>query len=304
MLVYYLLIWPFSRLPLFILYGLSYVVYFVLRSVLGYRKQVINANIKRVFPEFTDKQVKDLRHRNYRHLSYLVAEGIRNLGIGKKELKRRMHLENPELFERLYAEGKSVMLISSHFENWEFFITAQSLLMPHQAMGIGKKIKKAYLNTKINGLRERFGMEVIHNRNYRERIEAAMAQSPVAVLTLSDQSPAPDHAYWTKFFGVDTPFAYGPEFMAHLFDMTVVYLDIQLVKRGHYKAVPTLLFSDVKGLKHGEIMEALIAKQEEQICRRPEAWLWSHKRWKLNKPADFASLRAEQKARFDSKFGR
>ncbi len=303
MLVYYLLIWPFSRLPLWVLYGISHVVYFVLRYLIGYRRDVIDANIKRVFPQYSASEIRALRHRNYRHLSHLVAEGIRNLGISKKELKRRMQLENPELFERLYTKGKSVMLISSHFENWEFFITAQSLLIPHQAMGIGKKIKKAYLNTKINALRERFGMEVIHNRNYRERIEAARAKAPVAVLTLSDQSPAPDHAYWTQFFGVDTPFAYGPEFMAHLFDMSVVYLDIQHVIKGHYRAVPSLLFEEVKGLNHGDIMESLIAKQEEQIKRRPEAWLWSHKRWKLTKPEDLASLRAEQKAKFDGKFG-
>lgn len=284
------------------MYGLSEFVNVLLNYVFNYRKEVSIANIQRVFPKLSDTEQKQILRKYYRHLSNLLAEGIRNLGIGKKELKKRMVLKNPEIFDTLYSQGKSIMLVSSHFENWEFFITAQALLIPHKALGIGKKIRKAYLNEKINSLRERFGMTVITNRNYKEHIESEIKKQPIAILTLADQSPAPDNAYWSKFFNQDTAFAYGPEYMAHKFELSTVFLDLKKVKRGYYEAEAILINENPATASYGQIMEAIIQQQENQIRRRPEAWLWSHKRWKLNIPENLESYKSQHQQVFNDKF--
>ncbi|PLX01850.1 MAG: hypothetical protein C0595_13200 [Marinilabiliales bacterium] len=56
---------------------------------------------------------------------------------------------------------------------------------------------------------------------------------------------------------------------------------MQRVKRGFYELELTVLADNPKELKDGEVTARLAAKLEEVIKKKPENWLWSHRRWKL-----------------------
>src|SRR5690606_10350309 len=88
MLLYYLLIRPLSLLPLRVLYGVSYAFYLLLLFPIAYRKTVIENNLRKAFPDLAKDEIRVLRNKAYHHLSLLLAEGIKNLGISKKELQR------------------------------------------------------------------------------------------------------------------------------------------------------------------------------------------------------------------------
>jgi len=301
--LYRLLIHPLSLLPLWILHSMAWLVYLLLRYVLGYRKLVILDNIEKAFPSWSAKEKRKLLHDSYLHLAKLIAEGIKNLSISEKSLLKKVHIDNPELFESLYAKGKHVILLSSHLENWEYFITAQNALLPHRAFGIGKKIKKGQLDQQINARRERFGMKVINAKNYRAILDEEVKGEPLAILTLGDQSPAPDNSYWMPFFGHETAFAFGAEFMAHAYDMAVVYMVLKQKNDGTYLAQTELLCEDPKTMGYGEITEAYVQRLERDITAEPQAWLWSHRRWKHPFPKDMDAFKLEHKERFEKRFG-
>ncbi|HCS19639.1 MAG TPA: hypothetical protein DIW47_03595 [Bacteroidetes bacterium] len=300
--LYRLILLPLSYLPLRVLYGLSGLLYFILRHIAGYRKEVIERNISIAFPQWNKEQKKKLFVDTYWHLADLLIEGIKNLSIGEKALRERMIIENPALFDELYKKGRHVILLSSHLENWEFFISAQAFLLPHRAFGIGKKLSKDKLNEQLNHRRERFGMQVIHAKNYREILKEEIKGSPLAVLTLGDQSPAPDNAFWLPFFTQKTAFAFGGEFMAHEYSMAVVYLRIKKVKRGHYRVETELLCEDPKSMDYGEITKAYVSRLQRDIEACPDAWLWTHKRWKIPVPPDLAAFQKEHESRFRKRF--
>jgi len=301
--LYRLLIHPLSLLPLSVLNGMAWLVYLLWRYVLGYRKQVILENIEKAFPAWSLKQKRNLLHDSYRHLAKLIAEGIKNLSISEKSLLKKVHIDNPELFKSLYAKGKHVILLSSHIENWEYFITAQNALLPHRAFGIGKKIKKGQLDQQINFRRERFGMRVINAKNYREILNEEVKGEPLAILTIGDQSPAQDNSYWMPFFGHETPFAFGAEVMAHAYDMAVVYMVLKQKDDGTYLAQTELLCEDPKTMGYGEITEAYVQRLERDITAEPQSWLWSHRRWKHPFPANMKAFKKEHKERFEKRFG-
>ena len=50
-LVYYLFVWPLSKLPLWISYRFADFFYLLLITLIPYRKKVITANLKRSFPD-------------------------------------------------------------------------------------------------------------------------------------------------------------------------------------------------------------------------------------------------------------
>jgi len=239
-----------------------------------------------------------MRLKFYRHFSDLLVEGIKNLSISETSLRNRLKVKNPELMQQLFSNGKSVILVSGHYNNWEWLITSQSLLFPHKALGIGMPMTSKFWDKKINDRRQRFGMQVIHSGNFKQEIEKK--REPVAILTLADQSPGDSRkSYWMSFLNQQTAVLYGPEYMAIKYNMAVVGFVIRKIKRGSYEMELKLLSEEPRKTKWGEITEMHVRMLEEEILKKPEYWVWSHKRWKREIPADIDNLRKEQHEKFD-----
>ena len=81
--------------------------------------------------------------------------------------------------------------------------------------------------------------------------------------------------------GIDVPVFTGSEELAKKLDFASVYLKVNKVKRGYYKASFVLLAKDPSKYPDYEITRAFLNEIEYQIKAAPEYYLWSHKRWKL-----------------------
>ncbi len=299
---YYFLVLPLSYLPLGILYIFTDFFFLILATVFPYRKKVIEENLKRSFPDKSPKELKQLKRQFYLHFCDLLAEGIKNLSISKKELSRRFKVNNAELMDDLFSQNKSVILVSGHYNNWEWLISSQSFLFKHQAMGIGMPMTSKFWDKKINERRMRFGMNVIHAKNFKEEIQKNSGQ-PIAILTLADQSPGDStKAYWTKFLNQETAILFGVEQMAHTYDFAVVFFATRKVMRGYYEMDLKLITDTPRKQEWGSITEKHIHLLETEIIDKPEHWIWSHKRWKREIPSNLDLLKKEQHAKFNERF--
>lgn len=299
--LYYIILLPISWVPLRIAYLFSNLIFFVLFHLIKYRKKVILFNISRSFPNDSKKVIQQKTKDFYWFLSNLVIESISNLSLSEKELRKRMTFSNPELIQNLYSNNKNVIILSSHFNNWEFLISAQNLISDHQAIGIGMPLTNSYLNKKINARRERFGLKVVDSKNYKSEIEKE--QNPISVLIVGDQAPSnSENSFWAPFLNRTTPFYFGGEIMANQLDSTVVYASIKHVKRGHYNVEFKLISENPISEKYGYITQSYIKCLEDDIKLDASKWLWSHKRWKREIPADLNTLKAIHKERFNDKF--
>jgi KDO2-lipid IV(A) lauroyltransferase len=299
--LYYLVIYPISCLPLCVLYRFADIFYILVISVVPYRRKVIRTNIDRSFPLKSLAEKRKIERAFYRHFADLLIESVKNLSIHKKELLRRFEIENPQVMEELFNQRKSVILVSGHYNNWEWFITAQALLVPHQSYGIGTPLSNPFWNKKLNERRQRFGMNVIHASNYKEQLRSS--KEPFAVLTLADQSPVDSRkAFWTTFLNQPTAVLFGTEFMAHDFNAAVVYFTIQKKKRGIYSLRYELITNNPSELSWGEITKKHTEHLEASILKKPQFWLWSHKRWKRHVPDDLENLKQQQKDAFTRRF--
>jgi Kdo2-lipid IVA lauroyltransferase/acyltransferase len=303
-LIYYLVLAPLSKLPLTLLYIGADFVYVLFRTVWPYRKTVIESNLKNSFPEKSASEIKTIRNRFYRHLADLLVEGIRNFGISKKELQSRISVENPQVMQQLLDKKRNILLVGGHYGNWEWVITSQALLFEQHAIGLGKPLTNSYFDSKINALRGRFGMDIVHAKNYKEFISKPYDHG-FAMLTLSDQAPGDSlRSYWMNFLNQQTPVLYGAEQMAHEYDLSVVFFSLKKLKRGHYSMHLELICESPKGLTYGEITEKHTRLLEAQIMEKPEFWLWSHKRWKRTIPENLEQVMTQHKAKFDKKYGK
>lgn len=263
---------------------------------------MVSNNIKKSFPNKSSIQHKVIIKSFYKYFGRLLAESIRNLNISKKNLSKRIIVKNPELMDQLYDENRDVLLVSSHYNNWEFLITAQNFIFKHQAIGIGMPLTNKFWDKKINTQRERFGMKVVHAKNYKEKLKA-YSSTPTATLILGDQNPSNSkNSYWTTFLNQPSAFFFGAEIMANQMNAAVVYASIQNVKNGYYEIELRLISSQPTKEDYGYITQSYITNLENDINAHPEYWLWSHKRWKMEVPNNLDNLKEEHKTRFEQKF--
>jgi KDO2-lipid IV(A) lauroyltransferase len=301
-LAYYIFVLPFSYLPLWVLYRFSDLFYLLLLTVFPYRKQVIEQNLKNSFPEISQQEIRKLRNKFYRHFCDLLIEGVKNLTISEKQLRKRLLISNPEIVQELFDKEKNVLLVSGHYNNWEWLISAQNFLFPHQAYGIGMPMTSKFWDKKVNSRRQRFGMRVVHAKNYKKNL-AANPQELKAVLVLSDQSPGDSlKSYWMEFLYQPTAVLFGTELMAHELGYSVVFFHTKKIKRGYYEIKLSLITDDPTAEDYGSITEQHTKLLESIIKEKPEYWLWSHKRWKREVPEDLQALKKAQHEKFNRRF--
>ena len=299
--LFYGIIYPLSLLPLSIIYLFTDILYLILRFILPYRKKVIQKNISRSFPLKSKKEQLKLQYDFYKHFTDLLAESIKNITISKKELQKRFKFNNPEVVNDLYLQQKNVILVSGHYNNWEWMITSQAIGLKHYAIGIGMPLKNGFWDKTLNKRRGRFGMTIGSSSNINALFENH--PSPFATLLLSDQSPGDERkSFWLDFLNQPTPVIFGCEYLAHQYRQAVVYFEISKKRRGYYETKFNLICEDPTSLSWGEITKAHTFLLEKSILNAPAYWLWSHNRWKKPIPKDLDLLKIKQKESFEKKF--
>jgi Kdo2-lipid IVA lauroyltransferase/acyltransferase len=279
--IFYAVNWLITLLPLGVLYLLSDLLYFILYYVIRYRRKVVHLNMKNAFPEKSEKEILAIEKKFYKHLSDVFIETFKLTHMGRKELEKRYTIENTELLDRLYTEGKDVIAVLGHYNNWEWMNTVP-LYLKYKCVSVYKPLKNKHFDKFINNSRKRYGMvltpmsviirEIINDRKNGVRTISFF---------LADQTPAKgDINFWTTFLNQDTPVYLGAEKIAMKYDMAVVFFNVQKVKRGYYKLIIELLFEKTEGLKEHQITEAHVKRLDELIRQKPESWVWSHRRWK------------------------
>jgi len=300
--LYYILVVPLSKLPIRFIYGYFYVFYILIYYIIPYRKKVVKRNLTQSFPNLNHKEINKLKKRFYKEFCYMFAESVKNLSISEKNLKKIITVKNPELIDDLHKKGKSIILMSSHYNNWEYLITAQNIIFPHQAIGIGMPLSNQFWDKKINARRERFGMVVVNNGNYKEKLEE-FKDIPTATLVLGDQSPGKiENVFWTDFLNQKTAFFFGGEYLANLYNMPVVSIIMHKISRGKYELELQLISENPKNEAYGFITQSYINQLEKTIKKQPENWLWTHKRWKISPPENLTELKEKHQKRFEDKF--
>ena len=265
---------------------LADILYLFLYHVAHYRVKVVRRNLTASFPEKGAAELRKLERRFYRHLADLLVEGVYNLWASPASLKKRYRITNRQLVDRYFEQGRTVVLMSAHYNDWEYMVSSLNMLLLHHGIGVGKALSNRVLEPFVLGRRQRYGTQVVYADTVRQEVEYYHRhQVPCALMMLSDQSPSDSRrCYWTTFLNQETPFLYGAEHFARKYDYPVLYYRVDKPRRGRYTVTFSLLCERPSEVPQYEIVERYARQLEADIRRAPEYWLWSHRRWKHHKP--------------------
>lgn len=267
--------------PFFMVYFWADVFYFVVYYIAGYRKKVVVDNLRKSFPDKSDKEIKILTKKFYYHLSDVTLESIKAMTISRKQIQKRYVVENVEIPNEYYEKGQSVLLITSHYGNWEYGMLATDMAIKHQTVALYLPLTNKYSEKYGLTRRGRFGMKMVPVQQTKTVFDGSVISKPVGVIMAADQSPSNvERAIWLNFLNHDTACIHGPEAYARKMNMPALYMKISKPRRGHYKLAFERLIDNPQQYAPGEITKVYFSRLEKDILEQPEYWLWSHRRWK------------------------
>jgi len=278
-----------SYLPFWVLYGLSDVFYVFVAYIVKYRKKVIVENLKYAFPEKTDAEIRAITRKYYSHFCDVFVETIKAYSISEKQMNKHIIFHQVEEFLDYFDKGRSLIFFGMHYNNWEWssFSAAKG---EHDVIFVYNPIRgNAAFERFITHVRCRWGATTVPvHRSSRIVLTFGKTEKPAAIWLGADQTPPATSKFWTLFFNREAPFFSGPEKIAYISNQPVFLHVTRKVSRGKYEVDFVPLFDKPKDevSDSNEILLAYVRKMEEIIREKPEYYLWSHRRWKHQRPED------------------
>jgi Kdo2-lipid IVA lauroyltransferase/acyltransferase len=274
-------VWLVSRLPFFILYRISDLMFVVTFFIVRYRKKTVFDNLRNAYPGKSKAEIRHIAIKFYRFLCDFMLESLKPYSISPDELDRRFRYTNPELMDEFHENGRDYALVSGHYGDWELN-SAVATHAKRDALVIYRPLQNKDMDRLFLKIRSRNKGTVMTPMEsvYRVALEHRNNRKPYLIWFISDQRPPRNNKFWTTFLNQPTPFFNGIEKLSRKLDLAVLYMHVKRVKRGFYEVTLKKLFDSVQDLPENAVILAFIRELEEEINKEPQYWLWSHKRWK------------------------
>lgn len=273
----------FCLLPFRIVYIKASFTAWLLYSVIRYRRKVVDENLMKSFPGLSLQERNRIAKRFYLNLADVIGEIFKTQALSASELIKRVKVINPQLVEEYRLQGRSVIFVSGHCGNWEWYAASAILQCPgfDHSGAIVKPLSSEVFEDFMSSLRTRFVKNPLIPFKSAYKVMASRRHELSQTYILADQTPHQSEInYHTRFLNQETAIFLGTERITKSLDQVVIFSHIRRVKRGFYEIEFELITDKPKLTAEFEITSKHVSMLEKDIIAHPELWLWSHRRWK------------------------
>jgi len=274
--------WCFRLLGINLSRKFATILAFVFFYFIPIRKKVVFNNLKIAFPENDSQTNKKLAFRIYLSFAITLVEILYLPYIKEEKLINEVMCSNPDLIIEKFKEGKGLILLSSHFGNWEFGAISIAMQVHLPFSVIVKPLRNPLVYEWMNNFRTKFGNEVVPLGISIRKTYQTLKQKKVVAMVADQRGPR--EGVKVDFFGRKVSIYTGPAALA-LKTGAPLICGIA-VRQKDYKYKMDLVEISQQNLPDGEEEKILEISQrytsylEKVIRENPEQWLWMHNRWK------------------------
>ena len=246
------------------------------------RKKVVLKNLHIAFPENDIVTNKKLAYKIYLSFAITLVEILYLPYMSKNDIAFAVECSNPELIIEKYKEGKGVILLSSHFGNWEFIAISVAIQLQLPFSVIVKPLRNPLVFEWMNKTRTRFGNEVVQLGISIRKTYQTLKEKKIVAMVADQRGPA--EGVKVNFFKKNVAVYTGPAVLAIKTGAPLI-CGIP-IRDKNYKYKTTLVEISVDNLPENydekviELSQRYISYLEKVIREIPEQWLWMHNRWK------------------------
>ena len=253
-----------------------------LGSILGplfrSRKLIIN-NIKNSFPNITDKEINNLIKKMWKNYGRIFSDYVYIDQFRSKKLEKYIVVNGIEILEKIKNEGKPVVFISGHFNNFEL-MAMKIELSGIKLSAVYRPLNNIFLNRTMENLRKNY---ICKNQikkglgGVREIIKAFSQNISIALM-------------------IDQRVTEGEKSILFKKSTYTTTIPAQLIKKYKCPVVPIYIrrsndiFFDMSVEKpiyfsENDDVKSITLKLnnwlESKISINPDQWIWTHNKWKL-----------------------
>jgi Kdo2-lipid IVA lauroyltransferase/acyltransferase len=229
------------------------------------------------YPEMAERERRRLGRGCFRHHGTTLGECLHLFHRDCEFVKSIVEARGWEEIEKAQGAGRPILILTGHCGNWELLAAAINCRGLGMAV-VARPLDEPDQQRMLAGLRQRFGTPTIaRGSEGAARQLLGTLRRGGALGMLIDQDTKVD-GVWVPFFGrlAFTPVAAAK--IALRQNTAVIPTFIERLPDGRHLAAfhPPLDLPD----DPTEATALMTAKIEEQVRRRPEQWVWMHRRWR------------------------
>ncbi len=265
-------------------YVVENLLFVLLYYCLRYRMKVVKTNLRNSFPEKDERELAVIRRRFYYTLAEIFVDTINLADLTPEKGRSLLTVKGLEE-QKERVGGRDWIAMTAHFGCWEY-CSFWGLYDPTQIVvavyhPLRSKIVEALYQRLRNGDYATTVSMKESLRFYLRNREKGIDGKNLAMGLIADQNPPlrPD-SRWFRFLNQDTIFFDGGEKLALRCQLPVYFVKMERLRRGRYEMSFEQIYDGKEEVAEYEITERYVRMLEAEIRRRPELWMWSHRRWK------------------------
>lgn len=250
-------------------------------AILRRERRKTLANLREAFPEKTNAEIERIAKGVFSNLCKNAVEWVNTYKLNKKNIDKWVKSEGFEKVKSAFSKGKGVIILTSHFGNWEL-LGICFLLKGYPGTVIVRRIYFDRYDEFINKVRTSKGIGIIYRDESPKKVLRLLKQNK-AVGILADQDMDSVDGVFVDFFGKPAYTPKAPVALALASGASIIPC-FMIRERNRHR----LIITDPIRLVEKSNKEETIKFNTQQwshvvesyIRRYPEDWVWMHRRWK------------------------
>ncbi len=250
-------------------------------------RKIVKQNLNFCFDnKMSDEEIKAITKYSFKNLifNFLHVMELRNMPLD--ELEKRVTVQNIEAVQRVHAEGRAVIYITTHYSSWELGGASLGALVEPVAAVYKKMKNRDYEEWLLEG-RARFGNTNLEKSAVIKPLIKLIKAGKASGL-LIDTNINPKDGVMIDFMGKPLRQTYTPAYLARKFNAAVIPVTIRTDDEENYTL---MLFDEIPVQKtddeKADIQKATQLQADwlsDLIRREPKFWFWLHRRFKNDHP--------------------
>ena len=273
--------WLVERLPRRLGYALAVLVARFAFVFVPSARLTLEANLRRVLPDLSDRQIRRMAWRNFRNHSKAYADLMRLPVARVEDLRRLLRVEGVEHLEAALARHRGVLVVSAHMGSWEVAAAIWSATVAPVSL-FAEELEPQELYEWYRCTRARLGISVLPlTRSGLRQVLQALEQEEMVVTAIDRDIIGTGIV--VDFFGRPARIPEGPAAIALRRGTPLLPVAVFRLPDDTFQAVGfPPIFAEPTGDRIADIRRVtaeMVRRVEDVIRAHPEQWHMPHRIW-------------------------
>ena len=243
-------------------------------------RRVALANLEVAFGNnLSRRQRYRMMRQSFRHFGQTMIDLLWSARLTRENFRDYIELENFEEAERFTHPGQSVIVITCHYSNFEWFSFACGYIGLIGPV-VSQEFKNSLLDPIFKTIRERAGHEMIQRERAIIRLYKSLRRKGRTALLVDLTIPPREGAVAIDCFGLKTSVTSAHAWLQQQTGTPILPGHCEPLPNGRYRVVFHRAIENTGNMTLQQIAQACWNLFEPYMRRNPAPWLWMYKHWR------------------------